>query len=535
MGSASLSQHSQEPTLHATQASNSDNQLDLDNPVRPEHVRSYNPRYDKRDMYRLGKKQELKRRFKYFSIAGYVIVLSNSWEFAIVTSVLSISNGGTAGAIWTAIFVCLGMFLGVLSMAEVASMAPTSGGQYHWVSEISPPRFQKQLSYAVGWMAALGWQVGLPACSYVFAQQILALITVCDETYIIRGWHGSLMTIASATITIVLSIFVMQKLTLAEGIAVVVHCFGFVVFLTVLWVMGPKAKAYDTFFHFEDQNGWGNLGVASLAGLIGPISTFIGGDSAVHLAEELQDASYILPRAMVSASAINYVVGIVSLISFMFNIGPIDDSLCKYGGQPWIAVIHRITGSRAATITMIVIVATNFFCLQINLVMTSSRQLWAFARDKGFPFHAFLAKVEPDGMPRNAVVVTLLFTALLSLLIIGSSSAFNVILSFGNAGIYTSYIIILGCIIYRRFDGNEFPPSKFTLGKSGLWINIGALMYLIVALVFLFFPAEPDPDPAKMNWAPLMFGVVLIIAFTWYVFKGRKEYDGPVEYIREAY
>lgn len=208
-------------------------------------------------------------------------------------------------------------------------------------------------------MAMLGWQVGMPAVSYIFASQILALISVCDPSYVPQGWHGALLTIASATASILLSVYVMQKLTLAEGLAVVAHCFGFVAFLAILWVMGPKADAYETFFHFEDQYGWGSLGLAALVGIVGPISTYIGGDSAVHLAEELQDASYVLPRAMVSGSAINYIIGAIGVISFVFNIGPLDDGLYKYAGQPWVAVIYRITGSKAATIVMILIVMIN--------------------------------------------------------------------------------------------------------------------------------------------------------------------------------
>jgi choline transport protein len=40
---------------------------------------------------------------------------------------------------------------------------------------------------------------------------------------------------------------------LAEGLAVVFHCFGFVAFLAILWVMGPKASAHDTFLGFADD------------------------------------------------------------------------------------------------------------------------------------------------------------------------------------------------------------------------------------------------------------------------------------------
>lgn len=31
-------------------------------------------------------------------------------------------------------------------------------GQYHWVSELAPPSIQKELSYGVGWLTAMGWQ-----------------------------------------------------------------------------------------------------------------------------------------------------------------------------------------------------------------------------------------------------------------------------------------------------------------------------------------------------------------------------------------
>lgn len=74
------------------------------------------------------------------SIAGYVVVLGNTWEFAVVTSTFGLSNGGTAGALWMTIVVICGMMLNVLSLAEVASMAPTSGGQYRESSFHSLPR-----------------------------------------------------------------------------------------------------------------------------------------------------------------------------------------------------------------------------------------------------------------------------------------------------------------------------------------------------------------------------------------------------------
>lgn len=32
--------------------------------------------------------------------------------------------------------------------------APTAGGQYHWISELSPRKYQKKLSYITGMLSA---------------------------------------------------------------------------------------------------------------------------------------------------------------------------------------------------------------------------------------------------------------------------------------------------------------------------------------------------------------------------------------------
>lgn len=49
------------------------------------------------------------RRFQFFSIVGYVIVLGLTWEFSLVLGAFSLANGGAAGAIWLTFVVCWGM------------------------------------------------------------------------------------------------------------------------------------------------------------------------------------------------------------------------------------------------------------------------------------------------------------------------------------------------------------------------------------------------------------------------------------------
>lgn len=50
--------------------------------------------YDQRGMIRMGKKQELRREFQFFSIWGFAVLLGCSWEYVFVSvAVLVMSNG----------------------------------------------------------------------------------------------------------------------------------------------------------------------------------------------------------------------------------------------------------------------------------------------------------------------------------------------------------------------------------------------------------------------------------------------------------
>lgn len=303
--------------------------------------------------------------------------------------------------------------------------------------------------------------------------------------------------------------FAIGKLPILEGLAVVVHIFGFFAFIVIMWVFGPRDNAEIIFTRFTDGSGWGNLGLATLIGMVGPTTTYLGADSAVHLAEELKDASYILPRAIFTASCINYCLGLITIITFMFNIGDLSDLDALGTGQPWAEMIYKITGSRAATIVLVLVMMLMYFFCAVNQVTTSSRQVWSFARDKGLPFHEFLSRVRPNGVPANSVYVTLVFTCLIALIIIGSTVAFNVITSLSAAALFTSYMTVIGTVIAKRLRGERFPPSKWDLGRWGMVVNILACCFLVVAYVFLFFPSVPSPAPVDMNWAILVYGVVV--------------------------
>ncbi len=48
------------------------------------------------------------------------------------------------------IVAAIGIFLCDLSLAEMASMTPSSAGPYQWTAELAPNSYQKVLSFVVG-------------------------------------------------------------------------------------------------------------------------------------------------------------------------------------------------------------------------------------------------------------------------------------------------------------------------------------------------------------------------------------------------
>lgn len=76
----------------------------------------------------------------------------SAWPIFFLTSVLSLSKGGTAGLLIVVIIAALGLVPVYISLAEKIRKYPTAGGQYHWVAALAPPRIRRFLSFYCGFV-----------------------------------------------------------------------------------------------------------------------------------------------------------------------------------------------------------------------------------------------------------------------------------------------------------------------------------------------------------------------------------------------
>jgi choline transport protein len=270
-----------------------------------------------------------------------------------------------------------------------------------------------------------------------------------------------------------------------------------------------------------------------MVGLLSPVYTLIGADSTVHMSEEVRDASRVLPRAIMWAATINGSMGWIMLITFCFTMGDILDIVDTPTGYPFIAAFYNATNSIAGTSVMTSILIVNVTSACISTVATVSRQTWSFARDCGLPFSDFIAHVKPGwNIPLNAVLLTFTITSLLSLINIGSSVAFNAIGSLAVSALLGTYLISFTFLILRRVRGPALPSSRWSLGRYGLAINVGAVLYLSIVWVFVFFPQSKDVTLNTMNWNVVIFVGTMLFSVVYYFAYGHKRYMSPVALVR---
>jgi choline transport protein len=218
---------------------------------------------DSRDMTRLGKKQEFKRNFDFVSTLGFISIYMATWEFVLVSLSAGFTNGGYGGLFWTFIGTVVCYSTIVASLAEMESMAPTSGGQYHWVSEFAPEKYQRFLSYSAGWMSSLGWIASVASSVFVVTTMIEALIEVTSPDFGFPNWQYTLIMLGILFITIFFNTWGAPYLPLIETISLYGHLGGFLVVLIPLWVMCPKNSASDVFTSVVNSGGWSSKGMNS--------------------------------------------------------------------------------------------------------------------------------------------------------------------------------------------------------------------------------------------------------------------------------
>lgn len=271
--------------------------------------------------------------------------------------------------------------------------------KYHWVSELAPPSIQRGLSYSVGWLIVIAWQVYLAGSSLVVGIVVQGLIALNNPDYAFERWHCTLLTIAAISSAVLMNTVLASRLPVVQYLLFALHFGGIFAIVIPLWLTAERGNPSDVLLKFSDNGNWGSVGLSSMIGLTLFVGLLNGYDCIAHMcmfnlthqcclvvvtftnivvskAEETVDASRIIPIAITWSVGYNIMTLFIIGTALIFCLGDVESLMNTRTGQPFIQLFYNATQSYVGTSVMAAILITLVECCVINEVATSSRQLW---------------------------------------------------------------------------------------------------------------------------------------------------------------
>jgi choline transport protein len=249
------------------------------------------------------------------------------------------------------------------------------------------------------------------------------------------------------------------------------------------------------------------------------------------MSEEVHNARLTIPRSMVWGTLLNGIMALGYAIAILYFMGPSPEAyasaLLTSTGYPIIEITYRVTGSKAATFMLIATGMSSGWIAFFNGLASVTRLMWAFARDNGLPFSDFFVKVDRRlKIPLRALGLVTGWIFVLSFMQMGSTAAFNGIMSLSALGLYISYLFPLSFLVWGRLKG-DVPSGAYSLGRWGLTLNLVAILFATYFAVFLPFPPTLPVTPENMNFSGPVLGFIMLCSCVDWVARGRHKWTGP--------
>ncbi|OLL25434.1 Choline transport protein [Neolecta irregularis DAH-3] len=432
---------------------------------------------DAEKLAQMGYTPELLRNFSVWSLLAVGFSITNSWYGITTAMITGIVSGGPVVIIYGILLIgCVSLCVGI-SLSELSSAFPNSGGQYFWTRQLAPQKYSRVLSYLTG---SLGWAGAV----FASASTALGIAQAIVGIYIvIKPWMNF---VAYQLINSVAFIFNLYE----KGLPVIIWislASVSVITITVVSVSHPKQQTREVFRNFKNETGWESNVVTFILGLINVNWAFSCLDAATHMAEEIPQPERNVPKALIGTVFIGMASAFFYSVTMFFSTKDIVSVIDTPTGFPAVELYYQALGARGGAVIMgCMVVVTGVGCL-IAVHTWQSRLMWSFARDGGFVKSSVLSRIHPTlGVPVNAHIASNGIVAILGCLYLASSTAFNSMVVGTIVFLYLSYSVPIVCMLARGRE--SVPHGPFWLGKWGQLANYVTLFWTMWTLVFYNFP-----------------------------------------------
>jgi amino acid transporter len=433
--------------------------------------------------------------------SAFALAFSDVSPIVGIYSVLAISLIA-AGPIffWAFPIVLAGQLLVTGVFGELVSKWPYQGSVYAWARELIGPRY----GWFAGWAYMWGLTLVLSALSLAAAQFLLGAFGVNAPSYtttVLTGlavliFGSAANMIGSRLLKTLLYISMTCELIASLGIGAALLFFHRTHSFSVLFTSAGTGHGphwlFSSFF-----------GVVAFIGF-----SFLGFESAGSIAEEVQEARRVLPKAITLSLLAAGVLVMFASLGIVLSVPDIAAVISGKDANPIATTLETRLGSGTGKVLLIML-TVGFTASLIGVQAAVTRAIWASARDKGLPASRLLGRLSGrERLPRYAIGLTAVIAG--SLLFISTSKIYSLLLSFGNAGFYISYTLPILAAAYLRWRG-RWTPGDFSMGRWSSLVTYVAAVWITLETINIAWPRALY-GVWYLNWGLLiMTGILGVI------------------------
>ncbi|KAH7928361.1 amino acid transporter [Leucogyrophana mollusca] len=489
----------------------------------------------------LGYKPEFRREMSLFGVLGIsfcAIGILTGMSSAFQTGLFS---GGPLGLFWGWNICSLFMLFIALSLAEICSAYPTMGGLYFWVCKMKPDA--PILGFCTGWIYSIamvftGTSGNLSSALYlasiieVSQGRTMTRVEIAAIAWGVNVFSGIVNTVGTKAIGRMSTFNVWWTLG------------GTFVLVITLLVKAPEKNTaafvftnYQKYGHVSlllveltekhlSYTGWESKAFVVLLGFLQAVYTLEGCETAAQVAEEAKRAEILAPLAVVGSIVGSWFIGLAYMLALLFAVQSIASVQATSYAIPIAQLFYDAVGPRLSVMCLVVVLMAQLMAT-VTAFTASSRLFYALARDNAFPAKGKYMALNRFQAPYWGVWTSVLVGCIISCAYIGSTIAFNAILSSAAISVMLSY---MQPIIIRVFWPSALDErGPFNLGKWSWPINFASLAFTVFICVLFVLPTAYPVGTLNMNYAIVAVGgLVIIVAINWVTW-GRFSFEGPVQ------
>lgn len=476
-------------------------------------------------------KQELERNLTVtsviglgFGIVGVVFGLSSTiWISLIDGANVTILYGWLVTAFFST---CV-----VLSLSEIISKYPTSGGVYHFSAILSNEKYSSICSWFTGWFLIIGNWTYAVSIMFAGSQFILSIFGLKDAYYredkfLVLGVYFILLTFCGF-INFKFSKYLekINKVCIVWSISTVLA----IDFLLIFFAKKTNSIEEILTRFDNSRSGWPDP-LAFMVGLQSPSFTLSGYGMIYSMTDEVKNPERNMPKGTISAILLAGLTGIIFIIPILTILPELTVLLDETPEIMPIDLIFKFsTESYLISFLLVLLLIGTVLFQAIAALTTASRTTYAFARDGGLPFKNYWVEVnsiEESIIPKNALFLSMSVCAVLSFLSLFSSSAFNAFMGSSVISLALANGIPIFCVMLNK--RKKIHGAAFRLRGFGWIVNGLSIFWVVLLFIILCLP----PVIKDLTFYSMNYSLVVILGFVGFASLGYRiwgvgSFEGP--------